>query len=162
MAVHTTDTWTPQGARFMAQMLALKSEPYVKVGVLGEQASQPKQAHDQQEVKEPATLVQVAIYQEFGTKTIPERSFLRVTADKMKDKWHEVAEKLQEQMIEKGMTTERALGIMGLRIQRDVQDEIRANIPPPLKYREGIALIDTGQLINSISPQVVMNGQAEK
>jgi len=52
------------------------------------------------------------------------------------------------------MDTKQALGIVGLAVQTDVQDKITDIDAPPLVYREGNPLVDTGHLRQSITYEV--------
>jgi len=56
------------------------------VGIQSTQGRQPKEGHDGDG---PATLAEVAAYNEFGTSTIPKRSFLRLTQDREGKRWAE-------------------------------------------------------------------------
>jgi phage gpG-like protein len=135
----------------LAEMKKLEKSPYVKVGVMGEK----------KHTGGSATNVEVAVFHEFGTSTVPERSFIRSTTDEQSRAWSQLTASLRSQIMKLGMRVEQALDIMGLKIKSDIQAKIRSNIPPPLKHREGTALIDTGQLINSIRFVKVMNGQSD-
>lgn len=157
----TTDTWTPEGRRFLEQMKAVKKGPIVKVGVLAEKGSVPKRERTKTGEKDgDATLVEVAVYNEFGTSDgrVPERSFIRYTADANKDEWAKFSDKLRAAVVQGRATVEWALGIMGERIKSDIQARIRSNVPPENKpstiaRKRGSTgtLRNLGQLLNSIS-----------
>ena len=63
------------------------------------------------------------------------------------------------------MTLPRALGLLGARMSADMKMTIKNRIPPPLQpetiRRKGsdVPLIDTGQLINSITWAVLTKGE---
>ena len=52
------------------------------------------------------------------------------------------------------MNLKKALGILGLTVQTDVRDKITDIDSPPLQYREGNPLVDTGHLRQSITYEV--------
>lgn len=201
----TTDTYTGNGKAFLAQLAAMKSKPYVKIGVLQEQYDTPKEAksHGVWDASELVTLGIVAVANEFGTDKangradsifgdvtpaagkanivsthigakntrgagvhVPERSFMRSTVDAKKNgEWRIAAEELRKEMIEGRMTTDRALGLMGLRIKKDIQEKIRSQVPPPNAPSTIAAkgsdhpLINTGQLLNGIDFEVHREGE---
>ncbi len=204
----TEDHYTTNGKAFLAQLAAIKSKPYVKIGVLQEQYDVPKETAKQVAVvgkhgpalkpiydaDELVTLGIVAVANEFGTDRangqadsifgdvtpkgasangargagvhVPERSFIRSTVDAKKNgEWRIAAEALRKEMIEGRMTTDRALGLMGLRIKKDIQEKIRSQVPPPNAPSTIAAkgsdhpLINTGQLLNSIDFEVHREGE---
>ena len=179
--VSTSDALTTEGRRFMGQMAALKSKPRVKVGILSRDFDKEKETPEESWAAGTgaATLGEVAVFNEFGTtyKTsmrtkqlrgggiaitmtshgTPERSFIRSTVDESWKEWKQYADELRIRIIH-GMDVDMALGLMGARIQRDIQRKIRSNIPPPnekstidAKGGKTHTLINTGQLLNSIA-----------
>lgn len=106
------------------------------------------------------------------TIEIPERSFIRSAFDAARAKYEALAATLAGLIIDGKTDAKAALEIMGQQAASDVRERIRSDIPPPLaastmrrkmkKTRAGgsdanpVALIDTGQLAQSISHQVVM------
>jgi hypothetical protein len=160
----TTSRLTPAGAKLMGTLQALKSKPAVKVGVLSRDFNQPKATEGVGRNAKPtqfgksASLGEVAIYNEFGTEHTPERSFIRACVDENQAKWRKFADELRKKIIFEGWSTDRALGVMGLRIQRDIQAKMRSDIGPPnapstlaAKAPKTKTLINTGQLVNSIA-----------
>jgi hypothetical protein len=162
---------TSRGKALVGQLMALKTKPYVKVGVLQEQFEQEKRVPDgQPQPKKHVSLGLVAVANEFGTDTIPERSYIRSTHDEnAKTKWAEYAAELRHQIVAMGMKTDRALGLMGQLIKTSIQAKIRSNIPPPnapstiaAKGGKDKTLINTGQLLNSINYEVHRDGEKAK
>jgi|SRR6185503_4048865 len=120
----------------------------------------------------------VALWNEFGTPNAryptPERSFLRSTLKDNRDKIAAWREEAIRNILEKDWTAEKALSMVGLRIQFLVQNRIRSNIPPPnapgtlngmfgkpgkIELGQGTnTLIATGKLLRSISFQVHLDG----
>jgi hypothetical protein len=160
MKSKTTDKWTEHGKKVQRYIKQLRGKPYVKVGILEQKFDEAKDSREKS--KSENTLGQVAVANEFGTDQIPERSFLRSTADKKAKVWADQTEKYRKQVMEGHMTPEQALGLLGLKIETDTKTTIRSNVPPPNSpatvARKGSSktLIDTGQLLNAIAPQVVM------
>ena len=118
----------------------------VKVGVLGSEGS------DQ---------VLVAAVNEFGTETVPERSFLRSTMNANRAKYVKGLERAAQHIVEGTLDADRALGLVGLEVVKDVQTTITTLRDPPNAQatveRKGSSnpLIDTGRLRQSISFDVV-------
>jgi hypothetical protein len=158
----TRDVLTPAGVKLLATVVALKSKPYVKVGVLQESFDKDKKVRD----KAPSlvTLGDVAVWNEYGTDRIPERSFIRSTHDENVSKWRKVTDDLRSAVIIGKHTTEWALKYMGLVIKTAIQKKIRDQIPPPnaestvARKHSTTPLIDTGQLINSLNYEVHRKG----
>lgn len=117
---------------------------------------------------------QLAAIHEFGSDRIPERSFLRATVDQ--DRQVETFAREQAAEVVSGARPARqAAERIGVAVTAAVKRRIRAHIPPPLaaitierklekgSHGGGLAsmandpaapLIDTGQLINSITYKV--------
>lgn len=117
----------------------------VKVGL-------PKGSND---YPDGTSVIMVGTVHEFGSESrgIPQRSYLRSTMIEKKRDYKKLFEKLSLRII-RGMEVKKALGIIGLQAQTDVQDKIETISSPPLKYREGNPLINTGHLRQSITYEV--------
>lgn len=143
--------------KFLAEMLkASGATPYVKVGVLEGEGDKTYTEDNS------LTTVQVATFHEFGTEGgVPERSFLRSTHD---EKMREIAKKQDEILVDTFIKFKHSLatglGLLGEWFKAEVQKKIRSNIPPALKEStirnkgSSVALIDTGQMVQSISYKV--------
>lgn len=115
------------------------------------------------------SVVEVALWNEFGTRSIPERSFIRSTIDENEGLINSWREEMLKKLIDDDWTVEKALEAIGFRIQTLIQNKIKSNVPPPNapstlkhKQREGTSggtLIDTGLLLRSISYQVHLEGE---
>lgn len=120
------------------------------------------------------TLAGYAAANEFGTDTIPERSFLRSTLDENRGRYNEGLDKAVDALIE-GVGTgvpgaglrmlEHSLGQLGVRVSNDVKKKIRDLRDPPnaestleRKYPGENPLIHTGRMRSAISFQVDMTG----
>jgi predicted RNase H-related nuclease YkuK (DUF458 family) len=118
-------------------------------------------------------VVSVALWNEFGTSTSPERSFFRSAVDgneSLINKWREEA---IQNMVEKKWTVKKALELVGFRVQTLIQNKIKSNVPPPNapstiaeKRRTGVSpksgakpgfadrtgtLIDSGLMLRSVT-----------
>ena len=80
----TTNKWTSSGLEIKKNIEMLSKKPYVKIGVLEGKAEEPKKGEKPVTTGAVPTLVQVATFHEFGTKTIPQRSFLRGTINEFR------------------------------------------------------------------------------
>lgn len=124
----------------------------VRVGVLSEAASATMGTDAS------ANLAEYATYNEFGTKHIPERSFMRSTFDENRSEY-ERAVKRGVKTIGAGIfTAETLCNQLGVRMQADIEGKIQSHPPPPnapstiAQKGEGKGtLIDSSNLVTSIS-----------
>jgi hypothetical protein len=137
----------------------MESQPHVDVGVRGSSALEGKKDAFGK-VTEAVRLVDIATFHEFGTSHgVPERSFIRSTLFE-NNLYREMRKKLSISILSLKMDVSKALGLLGLKYQSDIQAKIRAGIDPPLTFeteqRKGSTtpLIDTGQLIQGITYEV--------
>ena len=127
MSAEIKDVVTEYGKKLREQIESLGGTPYTKAGILEEEF---KEAKEGEAGGNAPTLGDVAVYNEFGTKTIPARSFIRSTADEQREKWGEFAAHLVAQVIDLKVGAFQMFELQGLRMQRDIQAKIRSNIPP--------------------------------
>ena len=144
---------------FMEGMRRLEAGPSVKVGFLEGQK-------DQRDDGEP-TNVEIAIWAEFGTRTEPERSFMRSTMDEHRDEYQKLAERLSVAVAQGKMDEKRALGLIGERVAADIRKKILSNIPPEnapstlaAKYPKARTLVVSGQLAGALTYEVDLSGDA--
>jgi len=102
---------------------------------------------------------EIGSFHEFGLG-VPERSFLRSTFDEKEGSYKNILSKLATRTA-KQLKGNIPLELLGLKVEADVKNKIRSNIPPPLseatlarKKGKNVALIDTTQLIESIDYEV--------
>jgi len=133
---------------------------YVSIGV-------HEDAGSYTEGSNPPSVVEVALWMEFGTIKTPERSFLRSAINEngtLIDKWINEANK---KIIFENWDVRKALSYIGMNVQELVKNKIKSNVPPPLadstvkaKQAKGVApvtLIDSTLLLRSISYRVTLD-----
>lgn len=128
-----------------------RNSPHVKVGVLA----------DAGEHSDGLRVVDIATMQEFGTETIPERSYIRSTARENRKKYMAIVQKIFRKGLTGELKIEKGLAVLGERIQADIVNKIVSGISPALKAStirmkgSTTPLIDTGQLKASIRYRVM-------
>jgi len=107
------------------------------------------------------TVAEYATYNEFGTKDIPQRSFLRSTYDEQIGKWERQLENGIKGIINMNSDASRVWRDLGLKAERDIQKKLSSNIAPENKAstirQKGsgkTTLFDTGLLYRSITHEV--------
>lgn len=131
---------------------------YVSVGVHDDAGTYP----------DGVSVVEVALWNEFGTTKIPARSFFNATLDQNKSQINQWREKLLSQVLDGSISLEKALESLGFRIQQMIQSRITSyDVPPPnapstieQKKSDGVTppdmpLYHTGLLLRSITYKVV-------
>lgn len=126
-----------------------------KCAAIGIQGSQAEQERD------GATNVLIGSVHEFGSSTVPERSFMRSTFDENKNTYQTELDKIGKGFFSK-VEIEGELLLLGEKYRRDIINKIRSGIQPPLKdetvkAKAGVAtpLYRTGQMINATTAIVV-------
>ncbi len=133
--------------------------PVIKVGVFERDGNEP---HGDDEL----TVIEVAVFNEFGTDTIPERSFLRAWFDENQDRCRVAVRKMLEAVITGKYTREQAMQLVAQRFVGEIQRKIASGIPPAnapstiSKKGSDKPLINTGQLRSAISYEI--DGKAGK
>jgi phage gpG-like protein len=112
----------------------------------------------------PATVVEYAVYNEFGTsRGIPPRPFMGTTADRHRDQVLAFMGDLAGQVVEGRATTERVLRVLGMHYQslmrqtvRDSPSWAQENADATKARKESTSpLIDSGTMVRSITFQIV-------
>lgn len=153
--IKTTDKGGKELQAFMKRMRAAKGA-FVSIGFHEGAGKYPgNNAPD---------VVEVALWNEFGTRTTPERSFIRSALDQHEPKLNEWRWEMIYNMMFKGWDLRKALEAMGFRIQVLIQNQIKSNVPPPnaestleakaKKGVPGVTLIDSGLMLRSVTYQV--------
>jgi hypothetical protein len=109
-------------------------------------------------------VVEVALFNEYGTSTTPARSFIRSTLDENEEKINNWRVEALQNIMSKGWGADQALSMIGTRVQILIQNKIKSNPPPPLaestvaqKLRDGVpavTLINTGLMLRSVTFKV--------
>lgn len=109
-------------------------------------------------------VAEIAFYNEFGTGTTPERSFIRTSFDENLEKINQMKIKLYNMIVDGKMTVHRALGIMGEAHVNHIKRKIRdihepPNAPSTIARKKGAdnPLIDTAQMLNSVQHVEIIN-----
>jgi hypothetical protein len=113
---------------------------------------------------EGLTVGDIATFHEFGTQTVPQRSFIRAWFDEGQDEHQRV---IREELdaAAKGVPLQTALERIALRLEGSCKQRMAQGIPPPLSpvtvARKGSStpLIDTGQLRGAIRARVSNGGE---
>ncbi len=134
--------------KLISMIDAAKTKPFVKVGW-------PAESDESAELHAGSafTNLDIAIVHEFGAPgaNVPERSHTRASYDANIVQINAFKKQLALQLIDGKITIDRALELLGLFGVSYHKKFIKAGIPPALTGRAGTPLIDTGQLINSLS-----------
>ena len=97
------------------------------------------------------SVIDVGISHEFGTETLPERSFLRATLAENKQKYHNFMKRVPFKVIMGKSSHATEMDKLGLAVSSDCKSRIYDGIEPKKKRGEGVPLIDTGHLVESIT-----------
>ncbi len=107
------------------------------------------------------SIAQIASYQEFGTDTIPQRSFMRTSFDENEQRINRFAEKQFGLVLDGKQNILKAFGLIGQLVQSVIQVKIREIRYPPnaestIKQKgSDKPLIDFGQMIQSVRYAIV-------
>lgn len=137
---------------------------YTKVGLpeKGEVAESTKKGSGHDEFSDMSELIQVGAANEFGTKTIDERSFLRSTSDEQRPNIIRVQKKVYEQVVTTQKSVKDGLSLLGEFLTAKVKNKIRTLRTPPNKpstirrKKSSNPLIDTAQMLQSIQHEEVI------
>ena len=141
-------------------------DSFAKAGIVGAKASAQHEGGDEQEPVNNATL---AMIHEFGLG-VPERSFIRAAFDANREKYLANLQTLVSAIYDGKLTVGRALTLLGMQCASDIRKLIidGAGVPPPNApatiKRKGSSrpLVDSAQMKNSITHEVVLNGSSSK
>lgn len=81
--------------------------------------------------KNAPSVVEVALWNEYGTATSPARAFMGPAVDDntaLINRWREEA---IEKIFEHGWSVEKALEMIGFRMKTLIENKIKSNVPPP-------------------------------
>lgn len=109
---------------------------------------------------EGVDLVDVAVWNEFGTRHVPARPFMRIAADRNESIWNCYAEQCIDAALQNGADINHTFSVLGEQIKRDVQlvfgsGEITPNKPATIRRKgSSVPLIDHGDLRRNIDYKV--------
>lgn len=148
--------------------LSQNKKAFVQIGITEDSGQYP----------DGPMVVEVALWNEFGTSTSPERSFFRSAIDQHEAQINQWREEVVSAVLSNQYGVKKALEILGFRIQVLIQNQIKSNVPPPnaastMKakqaggtspkggMKEGFegrtgTLIDTGTMLRSVTYKVVL------
>ena len=151
MSLEVKDVDHGYKARLKA-LLRLRTPAHIDVGVFASSG-----AHG----GDGASTLDIANYNEFGTESIPARSFIRAWFDEGEAKLRTDLSTLMRSVAAGKRTRAQVLELLGQRMVGQVQERISAGIDPPnadstkQQKRSSTPLIDTGVLRSSITYRVV-------
>lgn len=148
---------------------SIKGKSYTKVGL--PTGSTPAVVPGEKNGNKPLLdLVQIGAVHEFGApkRNIPERSWLRSTTDEEKKNIAKIMAILYPKVAAGQMSLKTALGQIGEYLAGKMKNKIRNRIPPENapatvarkknKRHNDVPLIDTGQMVQSITHVEVIRG----
>lgn len=107
-------------------------------------------------------MAEIAFQNEFGTKTIPARSFMRSSFDENLTTITSILNKEYDRIIEGTSTVKYSLDLIGNIVRDMIKKKIRAitlppNAPSTIKMKgSSKPLIDFGQMINAVQHKVIL------
>ena len=135
-----------QGWKRIQREVAAAKRGGVKVGVLGDAGASD----------DGTNLIDIAIYNEFGTRSAPARPFIRGAYDENRRKLARTQERLWGLLLRGRVDARRALGLLGDQHQGQIQEYMTALSQPPnapstiAQKGTNNPLIDNGRLRGSI------------
>ena len=97
--------------------------PHIKAGILADSG-----AHRE---SDGLTVVNIAVFNEFGTDTIPERPFMRTSAEIIKPEFNKLCVFLLGRLIDGSLSVDNALDRLGLLAQKTIKKTIVDFDDPP-------------------------------
>lgn len=133
-------------------------------------------------------VVEVALWNEFGTVNAPSRPFMAIAIDSHTAQINRWREEAIAKILDEGWTPRKALEMLGFRIQVLIQNQIKSNTPPPnapstvkakrasgvlpRQFKKGVdnkgrpysdrtkTLIDSGLMLRSVTYKVFVDDKA--
>jgi hypothetical protein len=108
-------------------------------------------------------VLEYAMYNEMGTRSIPPRPFMQQTFDQNQEEMNKFIDFLADQVLAGKADAERVLRLMGETYQMKIQETIRnakdwaiPNNPETIKQKGSSSpLIDTGRMVGSVRYEVL-------
>ena len=100
-----------------------------------------------------ASYVDIATWNEYGTRRIPSRPFIRISADTNRQAWTKIAQQCVNDVID-GDNPRDAAQVVGHRMVEDIREvfgdtsKLKANAPSTIKKKKGRnePLVDSGEM----------------
>lgn len=111
-----------------------------------------------------ASILDVAIWNNFGTRYTPRRPFMDLAAPKLQEMWKDLLVATQQKIREGKISHDSVLHVAALRGESIVRAEIDSNIPPPnspetiARKKSDHTLIDTGDMRKHVKGVVRARG----
>lgn len=143
------------GRKELLRQLGKADGAHADVGIFDDAKDRPEGEY---------TNAQIGAVHEFGTSTVPERSWLRSNHDKHARKYIARLDKQYARILAGKARVVTSLVAFGERVASDVRRNITAIRTPPLEQSTIDAkgssnpLIDTGAMRNAVSSRVVLHG----
>lgn len=155
---------TDRGAKDLEKMIKASARGKglkLHVGILGDNAGKIHEPEPGQKASE-ITMAALGEIFEFGLGNNPERSWLRNYVDENAERLNEMFKRVAEQVLQKKMTHEQGLELIGLQVVGEVKARVQSGIAPALAAstlrRKGpnktTPLIFTAQWVGSINHKV--------
>jgi len=131
--------------------------PQIAMGILEADAQKEHEAPEGADAKEHVTVLDVGTWNEFGTDTVPARSFIRAWFDEASPAMRTALTALMKGVVAGTHTKEQILELLGQRGQGGIQKRIAQGIDPPnapatVKAKgSSKPLINSGQLRQSVT-----------
>ena len=157
MAGH--DRLTPEGERFFQELQKLFAKQ-VRVGL-----KRGRKGKKHNGMPSKADLVEIALYNELGTSTIPSRPFLAQTVQMHEEEIKEMAATEVSQALLGEKDSQQAFEVIGEDVRKKVQNRIDEgqfvpNAPATIRRKgHDHPLIDTGTMRDSISYTICEKGE---
>ena len=138
------------------------TQKHVRVGVIGEAAAEKHHeiGPDGAEVEGPHTVAEVAIWNHYGTSTIPARPFITLALELHKEELKKLQARLGVAIVMGKITLDQALQLLGVAAVGFIKQTIADGVPPPnapstiARKGSSTPLINFGQLRGSITSDV--------
>ncbi len=157
MAGH--DRLTPEGERFFRELQKLSAKQ-VRVGL-----KRGRKGKKHNGMPSKADLVEIALYNELGTSTIPSRPFLAQTVQMHEEEIKEMAATEAAKVLRGNGKAQQAFEVIGEDVRKKVQNRIDEgqfvpNAPSTIRHKgHDHPLIDTGTMRDSISYTICEKGE---
>lgn len=151
--------------KLLVTMAQLARPARVRVGVFGDKAAAAhKNPHG--DTVETITVGQIADWLENGTDNAPPREWLSGYVAANQERIKEMIRRVSQQIVKRGMTSDRALTLLGIQIKGEIQKRIASgellpNAPSTIRAKgSSVAGIDSGQFRASIAYEVIGTKEA--